>query len=195
MCLGSMIHAVSAQETFQEKSQLEHLLNNVDQPGTWSQTPVSGVKTGTMGNTSDQTNTSPNQPQYFNQQPGSLFTRQQILRIMLGGTSGGTPFSDGKSRQGVSSAASDCQEAENQASRAYNAEQRARYERNKGLRADDASEADYAASASRAASDRVYYASENGDPVAKKYAAKARAAADRARANADQARYYADSSY
>ncbi len=91
-----------------------------------------------------------------------------------------------------SDAYSDWQEAENQASRAHDAEEKARHEKDKWRLGDDASEAYYAAKIARRASDKIYQASQKGDPTAKQYADRARAAADRARADSDQARYYAD---
>ena len=95
--------------------------------------------------------------------------------------------------QGSSSAYSDWQTAENQASRAYNAEEKARYDKDKWRRGEDANDAYYAAKAARNASDRVYQASVKGDPSAQQYADKARDAAERAKGDAERARYYADS--
>jgi hypothetical protein len=181
------------QEPAQPPTQLEHLLNSVDNPSTWSKTPVSGITPNQTQYVPYLRNSSVSPSQYFSQPGNTLFSRQQLLRIFLGGTPQANPSHNAKSNWTSSTAYSDWQESENQASRAHDAEERARYEKDKGNREEDASEAYYAANAARDASDRVYQASLNGDATAKQYADRARAAADRARANSDRARYYADS--
>jgi hypothetical protein len=191
--------------TAQQSEHLENLLNTLDKPSVWAATPVSGIPPSTSA---DQplipSSGSPlslpypvkpisNNAPALMQSSNPFFTRQQILRILLGGSTQSTnPHKNSQQSSGSSSTYSDYQEAENQASRAHDAEERAHYEKDKGIRQDDASQAYYAANAARDASDRVYQASLNGDATGKQYAGAARDAADRARADANQARYYAD---
>lgn len=188
----------------QQQPQLEHLLNAVDTPSTWLKTPVSGTQPQGLLNSGNPSsvpsqavqypaNAMSNSSPYFNQSGNALFDRQQMLRMFLGGQAPPKSSNDNRIDYNSGTVYSDWQAAENQASRAHNAEGKARYEKNKGYCESDASEAYYAANAARAASDRIYQASMNGDPKAKEYADRARAAADRARADADRARYYADS--
>ena len=172
----------------QQNTDLQRLLNNIDSPRDWNATPISGTNQATPAG--------PPLPKQsiFHQPNNALFTRQQILRTLFGGEAQ-TNSSQIKNKNWSSSTAySNYQQAENQASIARNARERAHYDKDKGNRDGDASEAYYAANTANEASDRLYNASLNGDPTAKQYASQARAAADRARADADQARYYADAS-
>ena len=129
---------------------------------------------------------------------------RQIMKSFFNGNfagaMGGSPAPPAASRSaqppqksyGSSTAYSDWQRAENEAIRARNYGRTARYDKDKWDRKNAADRAYYASNAARAASDRVYYASLNGDPQAKQYASQARAAADRAKADSDRARYNAD---
>jgi len=188
LCLSVLCAAQSA--IAQQNTQLDKLLNTVDSQSDWSKIPVSGAQVQTTAPA--KANVTANQPQYFAQPNNALYARQQLLRALLGGSPQANSSADSKANWSSSSAYSDWQEAENQASRAHDAESRASYSKEKWAKQDDASTAYYASEAARAASDRVYQASLAGDPTAKQYASKARAAADRARADSDQARYYAD---
>lgn len=121
---------------------------------------------------------------------GALFSRQQIMRTLLGGQS--SRQAGGYDQLASGTVYSDWQTAENERSRSYNYSQKARYNKDTWSRKQAASEARYAANSARAASDRACQASMSGDETAKSYAAKARAAADQAQENANRANYNAD---
>ena len=70
----------------QSPAQLERLLNSVDNPSTWSKTPVSGITPNQTQYVPYPGNSIASQSQYFNQPGNTLFSRQQLLRIFLGGT-------------------------------------------------------------------------------------------------------------
>ncbi len=191
ICLSTALWEIASSANAQQN--MEHLLNNVDSPSSWAKTPVS-VPSGTPPVQYTPNIVNPNTPllQENTQGSSTQLMRMQMLRTLFGG-SGASANSGSNTDWSSSNAYSDWQEAENQASRAHNAEERARYDKDKWRRGDDASEAYYAAKSARNASDRVYNASRAGDPTGKQYAGRARAAADRAQADSDQARYYADS--
>ncbi len=201
-CLAlSFVQGVHAQQN----QQLENMLNKVDNSN-WSNVPPSGMQP-IQQPMLQQLQQPPQQPMQYNPQINSPYFnqmrqvgqpnipvngRQQFLRMLFGGSPQTNSTKENNNKWGSSTAYSDWQEAENQASKARDAEERARYDKDKGNRQSNASEAYYASEAARQASDRVYYASQNGDPTAKQYDDRARAAADRARADSDRARYYAD---
>jgi hypothetical protein len=110
---------------------------------------------------------------------------QYIMQQFLGGgTSGsGTP---GDNAQKLNSAQEYCQTANDQASRAYNASQRAS-SGDTSSRKEAASEAYYAAQSARYAANNATSAAAGGSSEANDAAAQARDAADRAQASADQA--------
>jgi hypothetical protein len=211
-----------------EAQRLDRMLNAVDNPVGWSNTPVSGgapaspapVGYGPPGSQNPGTLAHPfmnqgaqpwvsrrstvpavstaaptwSQSTAVEQYPNRLFTRQQVMRTLLEGSGGGGAYSQGGgySQTGSSDVYANWQTAENQASRAHNFAQQARYGTDKWSRKQYASQAQYAADAARAASDRAYQASQSGSKSACSYAAKARAAADRARADANRANYNAN---
>jgi hypothetical protein len=110
---------------------------------------------------------------------------QYIMQQFLGGgTSGsGTP---GENSQKLSNAQEYCQTANDQASRAYNASQRAT-SGDSSSRKEAASEAYYAAQSARYAANNATSAAAGGTSAANDAASQARDAADRAQASADQA--------
>jgi len=167
-----ILMAASQSSLAQNSPNLEGALDKIDNPQAWSSVPVSVNRAHTLP-ASQRQNAS----------------RQVMRTLMQSGMQSSSPKSAKQSNSfGGSNAYSDWQRAENEANRAYHYSQTARYDKSEGNRRSAASSADYAARAGRAASDRVYYASNQGDPTAQQYASKARAAADRARANADRAR-------
>lgn len=188
----------------QSNQSLQNELNSIDTPNAWAQAPTNQIMypppvAPTAVPPAIYQAPYPNpyaaNPFAVNQAANQLYAKQQMLRMLFGGSGNSNSGSNSNNNQNKfssSTAYSDYQQAENQAAKAHDAEERARYDKDKGNRESDASEAYYAANAARDASDRVYYASQDGDPTAQQYAAKARAAADRARADSDQARYYAD---
>lgn len=180
---------------------MERFLDAVDSPSSWSRTPVPMPANNPQAYApTNSLYQNPVPQQYPGQMDNTQMMRQQMLRTLfgsnpsLGGRSPSSNINREKSKAdwGSSTAYSDWQEAENQASKAHNAEEKARYEKDKWRSKDDASEAYYAANAARNASDRVYYASLKGDPTAREYVDRAKAAADRAHADSGRARYYAD---
>ncbi|PWT99735.1 MAG: hypothetical protein C5B53_04980 [Candidatus Melainabacteria bacterium] len=199
-----------------QQPDLNKLLDSVDRPSGWAKTPVSNSnQSGQFASKEFMHHHDPSLPRNQIVQPmgdpanmnagtqwqqagqaAGPFIRQQVLKSFLNG-SGSQPANNAaqpaqsKSFSG-STAYSDWQRAENEAIRARNYASKARYDQNQWNRKDSANSANYAANAARQASDRVYYASLNGDPTAKQYASKAKAAADRARADANRARYNAD---
>lgn len=131
------------------------------------------------------------------QQMGSpaSFVRQEMLRTFFGAGPGSTyPSSPntGASGSATGQAYSYYQTASNQARRAYNYGQQARYNQDKWSRKNAASSAEYAAEAAESAAQSAYQISQSGDSKARGYASQARAAANRARADANRARYNAD---
>lgn len=123
-------------------------------------------------------------------------SKRDMLRIFLeGGTPGstGAPAPSRNNGAADSTAYSNYQTAENEATRARNAEQRVRYyDTDTWSRKNDASTAEYAANNANYAAQRAESAAYNGDSQARSYASLARAAANRARQSANQARYNAD---
>lgn len=201
-----------------QRPDLNKMLDSVDRPSAWAKTPVSEVNpsgqfAGQFASQEFMHHQNPsyssvnpiihpmanpaviNQLQQDRREVAPLF-RQEMLRTFLNGStsqpSSNASQSGGNKSFNGSTAYSDWQRAENEAIKARNYASKARYDQNQWNRKDDANSANYAADAARQASDRVYYASLNGDPVAQQYASKARAAADRARADANRARYNAD---
>ena len=124
-------------------------------------------------------------------------SKQEMLRTFL---EGGTPQSTGgyaaqgtASSTATSSAYSNYQTAENEATKSYNAAQRVRYyDKDTWHRKNDASQAEYAANNANYAAQRAQSAAYNGDSKSRGYANLARQAANKARYNANQARYNAD---
>jgi hypothetical protein len=125
-------------------------------------------------------------------------SKQEMLRIFM---EGGTPQSSGSyasapsggSSAGTSTAYTNYQTAENEATKARNAAQRVRYsDRDTWSRKNDASTAEYAANNANYAAQRAESAAYSGDSQARGYANLAREAANRARGDANQARYNAD---
>jgi hypothetical protein len=206
-----------------QQADLNKMLDSVDRPSSWAQTPMSsGNQSGQFASqqfmhhhdlpssrnqivqpmanpvTVNSNSFAGNQWQQIEQQQANrpAVARQVLKSVLLNGglsqpANNAAQPAQGKSFSG-STAYSDWQKAENQAIRARNFASKARYDQNQWNRKDSANSANYAAESARQASDRVYQASLNGDPVAKQYTGKARAAADRARADADRARYNAD---
>lgn len=116
---------------------------------------------------------------------------QYVMQQFLGGgsNSGGSPAND---QQKIYNAREYLQTANNQASRAYNACQRASYGSDKYARKSAADEAYYAAQSARYAANNATSAAAGGPSAANDAAAQARDAADRAQADADRARANAD---
>lgn len=123
-------------------------------------------------------------------------SKRDMLRIFLeGGTPGssGAPAPSGNNSAADSTAYSSYQTAENEATKARNAEQRVRYyDTDTWSRKNDAETAEYAANNANYAAQRAENASYNGDSQARNYASMARAAANRARQSANEARYNAN---
>jgi hypothetical protein len=151
---------------------LERELNAVDAPQHWQQPappPVQAMST-----------------------PASS-VRQEMLRAFFGASPSpsGSPNAQG-SDSATSQAYSYYQTASNQARKAYNYGQQARYNQDQWSRKNAASSSEYAAEAAEYAAQSAYSVSQSGDSNARGYASKARAAANRARADANRARYNAD---
>lgn len=133
-----------------------------------------------------QTNGSSFQPQ---QNP---FDKGNLLRVFLqGGSLGGgassanTPKHLGDIQSNLQTARDQCQQAENDASRASSGS-------DKGLRLSAASSAQYHANSAREAAERAEGMAYSGTQSEKDYAQQARNAANRAQAAADRARYNAE---
>lgn len=136
------------------------------------------------------------------QTSGGMFPtspRQEMMRTFFEGgspqLSGSGSFSPPNSNasNATSTAYSNYQRAENEASKARNAAQRTRsYDKDQWHRKNSASQAEYAANNADYAAQRAESAAYSGDSQARGYASQARAAANRARADANRARYNAD---
>ncbi len=125
--------------------------------------------------------------------------RQEMMRTFfeggspqLSGSGYSTPPNNDTSGA-TSTAYSNYQRAENEATKARNAAQRTRsYDKDQWHRKNSASQAEYAANNANYAAQRAESAAYSGDSQARGYASQARAAANRARADANRARYNAD---
>lgn len=125
--------------------------------------------------------------------------RQEMMRTFFEGGSpqlSGSGYSSAQSPDtsaAASTAYSNYQRAENEATKARNAAQRTRsYDKDQWHRKNSASQAEYAANNAYYAAQRAESAAYSGDSRARGYASQARAAANRARADANRARYNAD---
>ena len=181
---------------------LEQKLNAVDTSSNWSRVPVSGTP-------QPQASAQRRPPmQASGAAPGPVqgmfpgVSRQEMLRVFL---EGGTPQPTGRSgmtakRGGpaagssanTSTAYSNYQTARNEASKARNEANTARYNKDKWVRKNAASRAEYAANNANYAAERAEAAAYSGDSQARSYSGLARQSANEARANANRARYNAD---
>lgn len=118
------------------------------------------------------------------QSPFGRLTKQDILRIFLGGSSSG---SSSQNPQKYYDASSNRQVALDQASQAESAAARASYGTNRDAKLSAAAEARNHANAARAAADRATSAAYGGSNEAQDAAAQARDAANRAEYAANQA--------
>lgn len=129
-------------------------------------------------------------------------SRQEMLRVFI---EGGMPESSGSqayqgfnpgppqnSSSNSTNAYYNYQTAENEATKARNYANTARYDKNKWNRKNAASQAEYAANNANYAAQRAESAAYSGDSKTRGYANLARQAANRARNNANQARYNAN---
>lgn len=121
--------------------------------------------------------------------PKPVTPLQYVMQQFLGGSSGGSGSSSNSAndQQKVYNAREYLQTANNEASKAYNACQRASYGSDKYARKQAAQEAYYAAQAAHYAANNATSAAAGGSSAAQDAAAQARDAADRAQASADQA--------
>ncbi len=124
-----------------QQGNLNQLLDSVDKPSAWAKTPLSDEPAQRQNKS----------PLPTGAPDASLMMRRQMLKMMLNEGSS-SPSSSAKSFTGSSSAYSDWQKAENEASRAHNYAQKARYQEDRWARKDSASQANYAADAARYAS-------------------------------------------
>ena len=114
---------------------------------------------------------------------------QYVMQQFLGGgaATSSSGSNSGNDQQKLYNAREYLQTANDQASRAYNACQRASYGSDKYARKQAAEEAYYAAQAAHYAANNATAAAAGGSSAANDAAAQARNAADRAQASADQA--------
>jgi hypothetical protein len=185
----------------QNFQQMNNMLDKMDSPSMWQNAPVSGVPAGfrsaAPGVPSTPAAQSPlNMPRNAfppKQQPqrGGMpgrFTKQDILKIMFGGSSGsGDSGQSARNSSALGNAQSQLQVARDQAAQAENAASRASYGSDKGARLSAASEAQNHANAARAAADNASSSAYGTTLEASDYAAQARNAANRAQAAADRA--------
>ena len=151
---------------------LERQLNAIDRPQSWPKT-------------------SPPQMQQMSSPSPSV--RQEMLRTFFGSSSGST--NSGSAVPGGSAtrqAYSYYQTAANQARKAYNYSQQARYNRDSWTRKKRCVISRICSRGSESAAKSAYQISLSGDSNAQGYASQARAAANRARADANRARYNAN---
>lgn len=197
MSAATFHHPSQASQTSMKS--FEHALDEIDTPQAWSRTPVAKPATRSTYHTPS--------PVYSKPVPsGGMLpgvTRRDITRVMMEGgslfDSGGGGMTYDTSQAQASRAAgttySHYQRAENAATRAHSAANRARYDREKWSKKDAADEAYYAANDADAAADAAEASAASGDSQARGYANQARGAANRARADANRARYNANTEY
>jgi hypothetical protein len=186
---------------------MEQMLNFVDSaPGRWSAPPPQQMQQYQMQQYQMQQQRMQMQQQQQQQQQMQMQqqqgmmprpSRRDLMRVFLEGGSVQSPGaqvpSGNMTNPGASSTAySNYQRAANEASTARNYANKARYDKDKWIRKDSATRANYAANNANYAAQRAEAAAYNGDANARGYANMARAEANRARASADQARYNAD---
>jgi hypothetical protein len=189
------------------RNEMQSMLDLVsDSPGKWQTSPPPQ-------------NMMPPQQQQMMQQRGAFPrpSRRDVMRVffeggslMQGGASpmpggggafgGGVGFRGGGAGGGPapnsnagSTAYSNYQRAMSEERSARNYANKARCDKDKWIRKDSATRAEYAANNANYAAQRAESAAYNGDAQARGYASQARACANRARSNANQARYNADS--
>lgn len=172
------------------KTQLDALLNTVDRPGAWQQTPVSGKAQppkGTVKNTGmAQPLINPNflQAPANTMLPAKSLPGGNLLENLMGTASKPADPTNARNQ-----AYSHMSKALDKAAAADAATARTR-SGDRGSRQSAAYEAQAHANAARYAADSAY-ASSKEDATARNYASRARAAADRAQAAADRASYNA----
>jgi len=195
----------------QRPQSMGEMLDAVDQPQGWSQTPVRAVAplqnapqnmapqfnngfnngyNGTNGGMNGQpgngwgTNAF-GQSQMQQQTPQNPFTMQNIFKSMMGGGGSSKPQNDGQAR---ATAEENLQTARDQEAQAREDAASVSGTSDKGEKQSHAESARYHAQAAREAADRAYEAaSSSGSSSANDYASSARAAADGAQAAADRA--------
>ena len=119
--------------------------------------------------------------------PRPVSPLQYVMQQFLGSGSSSGSGGSGNDQQKLYNAQQYLQTANNQASKAYYACQRASYGSDKYARKQAAEEAYYAAQAAHYAAESATSAAAGGSSAAQDAAAQARDAADRAQASADQA--------
>jgi len=183
--LGGLLIGQISQVAFGQGSnfnQMESLLNQVDQPSSWTAQqalpaqPTYGSGIGMQGLPAGQ----------GIPQESPLFSRQNIMRALLGGSqSQSTASSDfGRVRSNVED---DLQRARNERDKAESDCERASHGLDRELRMSAAEDARYAAEAAQQAAERAESAAQNTTNDISGLAASARAAANQAQAAADRA--------
>lgn len=119
--------------------------------------------------------------------PKPINPLQYVMQQFLGPGTASSGASAGNDQQKLYNAREYLQTANNEASKAYNACQRASYGNDKYARKQAAEEAYYAAQAAHYAANNATAAAAGGSSAANDAASQARDAADRAQASADQA--------
>jgi hypothetical protein len=189
-----------------QTSEMERMLDQYDTPANWANNPAPAPQAvarpmtmpsaGQPAPFSRFQNAGAGPPGGMLRPPGGLgsstsrspfagLTKQDILRIMLGGSASGSKNDPNK---GVSGSQSNLQTALDQAAQAEGDAGRASSGNDKGLRQSAAESAQYHANSARAAADRASSEAYSGSSLARDYAAQARNAANRAQSAADRAR-------
>lgn len=119
--------------------------------------------------------------------PKPINPLQYVMQQFLGPGTASSGANSGNDQQKLYNAREYLQTANNEASKAYNACQRASYGSDKYARKQAAEEAYYAAQAAHYAANNATAAAAGGSSAANDAASQARSAADRAQASADQA--------
>jgi hypothetical protein len=180
ICTQSNYLACSSQNYQNQSSNLETLLNQVDKPNNWQQTPSIIPAPSPLPEKAIQANTNSENP----------FSMRGLLKTFFGNSSPNSGNSTNNS-QAEGNAQSNLQTALNEASQAESAANEAQYNRDRWVKQNSASSAQNHANAARAAADRATSAAYGTSSLANDYASQARAAASRAQAAADRARYNA----
>lgn len=190
--------------SYSQERALNNMLNQIDQPSDWRSVPVQNTQQAqpyssapAFGGGYPQQRNQPFQTPTAGLSPQpqqNPFSKSNLLRVFLQGGSlgGGASGSSSNSPKHLGDIQSNLQTARDQCQQAEDDASRANYGSDKGLRLSAASSAQYHANAAREAAERAENMAYSGTQQEKDYAQQARNASNRAQSAADRARSNAE---